>query len=138
MENSKRNIVIIIAVVLVLIGAITIFMKLRSNGGSTYQYSINTGSGTTEASLSGTIQSDADVFAYVSELSGNVKKTGTKGIYFLKESGETLSAGDMLKTGGDGTATVTFSDNSVIRLNNNSEISFRKLAKDDTILDLKN
>lgn len=139
MENSKRNIIILTGIGLVLIASIIAFISFRNDGNNTYEYSVSTGSGKVEVSATGTVKTEtSSMLAYVSELSGNIKKTSNNGAYFLKKSGEILTIGDTLKTGDDGTATVTFSDNSVIRLNNNSEISFQKLTKDDTVLELKN
>lgn len=139
MENSKRNIIILVGIGLMLIASIIAFVSFRTGNNNTYRYSVSTGSGDVAISATGTVKTDvSSMLAYVSELSGNVKKTSTQGAYFLKKSGEVLTIGDVLKTGDDGTATVTFSDNSVIRLNTNSEISFQKLTKDDTVLEVKN
>ncbi|MDD5197379.1 MAG: FecR family protein [Candidatus Gracilibacteria bacterium] len=139
MENSKRNIMILAGIGFMLIASIIAFVSFQTSNDNAYRYSVSTGSGEVEVSATGTVQNDvSSMLAYVSELSGNIKKTSANGAYFLKKSGEILAVGDTLKTGDDGTATVTFSDNSVIRLNNNSEISFQKLMKEDTQLELKN
>lgn len=139
MENSKRNIIIFTGIGLVLVPFIVILISFWTGENNTYEYAVRTSSGTIDTSATGVVQTETtSMLAYVSELSGNVKKTSTQGAYFLKETGEVLMVGDTLKTGDDGTATVTFADNSVVRLNNNSAISFQKLAKDETRIEFKN
>lgn len=140
MENRKK---IIIAVLLIAMFAMGGFSMFGSKKSTKYGYelteqkpqmidtnaTINTTKSTGTTISTGTIvnPSTTETLAYVSTWNGDVKRE-QNGISSVVSTSMSFSEGDSVTTAMDANAEIIFADNSVVRMNANSRLSFVKLA----------